>query len=129
MQIYRNQPPQKFQSTPPVKAATLSTPSNARVVIISIHAAREGGDLGQRTITKACHRISIHAAREGGDVADAPPKQLKYISIHAAREGGDVSAIDVLNAVEISIHAAREGGDDWWRLRRMQCPYFNPRRP
>ena len=37
---------------------------------ISIHAAREGGDIvGKRNISLA--RISIHAAREGGDYITA----------------------------------------------------------
>ena len=38
-------------------------------------------------------KISIHAAREGGDVS--PPRdcsRLAEISIHAAREGGDGKA-------------------------------------
>ena len=33
--------------------------------------------------------ISIHAAREGGDVIKKYPSQSSHISIHAAREGGD----------------------------------------
>ena len=33
--------------------------------------------------------ISIHAAREGGDVTDFTPATGVFISIHAAREGGD----------------------------------------
>ena len=55
-----------FQSTPPVKAATFTHYGYAIHKVISIHAAREGGDL-----RKTCHNthftISIHAAREGGD--------------------------------------------------------------
>ena len=36
-------------------------------MLISIHAAREGGDkIEKRTLMK--FRISIHAAREGGDM-------------------------------------------------------------
>ena len=55
-----------FQSTPPVKAATILLMSLLREQSISIHAAREGGD-GKST-NKRCNRaISIHAAREGGD--------------------------------------------------------------
>ena len=39
--------------------------------------------------------ISIHAAREGGD-PEGKNKMLKtYISIHAAREGGDCGMDDV----------------------------------
>ena len=33
--------------------------------------------------------ISIHAAREGGDVGISSGNPLVHISIHAAREGGD----------------------------------------
>ena len=36
--------------------------------------------------------ISIHAAREGGDIVALPVQKLIYISIHAAREGGDIVA-------------------------------------
>ena len=35
---------EKFQSTPPVKAATSGLTDAIRLVQISIHAAREGGD-------------------------------------------------------------------------------------
>ena len=45
--------------------------------------------------------ISIHAAREGGDLVRARNAGVNAISIHAAREGGDtlggtvgVSAVD-----------------------------------
>ena len=34
--------------------------------------------------------ISIHAAREGGDVSKPPVAHFRNISIHAAREGGDL---------------------------------------
>ena len=101
---------------------------------ISIHAAREGGDLCQKRIFHS-GRISIHAAREGGDDQQAAPfakeeifqstppvkaattrlvnnKFASIISIHAAREGGDHIVFGVAVALgDISIHAAREGGD------------------
>ena len=55
-----------FQSTPPVKAATTFYTLREVFGIISIHAAREGGDeyIPQRFPVLS---ISIHAAREGGD--------------------------------------------------------------
>ena len=60
--------PERFQSTPPVKAATVTELRDPRYIKISIHAAREGGDEdGLDTTTISL--ISIHAAREGGDVA------------------------------------------------------------
>ena len=55
-----------FQSTPPVKAATMRGLSKLRDLYISIHAAREGGD-NDAEAYKAAIDISIHAAREGGD--------------------------------------------------------------
>ena len=57
---------------------------------ISIHAAREGGDVHASAYTGA-DRISIHAAREGGDQHDVSQLVCDGISIHAAREGGDVT--------------------------------------
>ena len=56
----------EFQSTPPVKAATMRSSYHFRIYAISIHAAREGGDC----LPWFCGLvivISIHAAREGGD--------------------------------------------------------------
>ena len=49
-----------------MKAATELADSGIAVTSISIHAAREGGDL-LRCYNKSIKRISIHAAREGGD--------------------------------------------------------------
>ena len=57
-----------FQSTPPVKAATSMSPPWMPAENISIHAAREGGDIIE-TVKGIPAAISIHAAREGGDEA------------------------------------------------------------
>ena len=40
---------------------------------------------------ESVHRISIHAAREGGDLSEPLGAGYGDISIHAAREGGDRS--------------------------------------
>ena len=37
--------------------------------------------------------ISIHAAREGGDSLETQTKPNYLISIHAAREGGDTTGV------------------------------------
>ena len=55
-----------FQSTPPVKAATLYGEKELKMTYISIHAAREGGD-ASGIVFWVVSTISIHAAREGGD--------------------------------------------------------------
>ena len=39
-------------------------------------------------------KISIHAAREGGDLLRGYNKGIKRISIHAAREGGDMPSAE-----------------------------------
>ena len=97
--------------------------------IISIHAAREGGDDVTLADYKAALRISIHAAREGGDERQKRKPRHHVISIHAAREGGDVGGIAVVGGVAISIHAAREGGDVTLWAVYARTIYFNPRRP
>ena len=44
-------------------------------------------------------RISIHAAREGGDLLEAFDGHVRIISIHAAREGGDLFIVCVVGIV------------------------------
>ena len=71
-----------------MKAATLRVVADKPKGLISIHAAREGGDRSQRAGVQES-KISIHAAREGGDTAISSMDLVSSISIHAAREGGD----------------------------------------
>ena len=73
--------------------------------------------------------ISIHAAREGGDFLRACCFCAFTISIHAAREGGDPALQYAAVALAISIHAAREGGDKKVSALTATAKYFNPRRP
>ena len=96
---------------------------------ISIHAAREGGDVGGIAVVGGV-AISIHAAREGGDNRDTVFAVGGGISIHAAREGGDVQVVRCKDCPYfISIHAAREGGDRCRCQNPQPEPHFNPRRP
>ena len=71
-----------------MKAATSFTVEPRKQYIISIHAAREGGDRKTK-LHNVRQLISIHAAREGGDRVKLAAAIFLYISIHAAREGGD----------------------------------------
>ena len=71
-----------------MKAATVLTVAAVVNFIISIHAAREGGDERAARLNPR-NRISIHAAREGGDDDTTADDMSAPISIHAAREGGD----------------------------------------
>ena len=142
----------EFQSTPPVKAATSYDTYEKVKKVISIHAAREGGDgfpvlfnsLPPRfqstppvkaatlfELFRECGcKISIHAAREGGDnISHTLSVWHSVISIHAAREGGDPRRHHPRLYGAISIHAAREGGDPCLLRRRVRTGDFNPRRP
>ena len=73
--------------------------------------------------------ISIHAAREGGDEFITIRRGKVEISIHAAREGGDLHHPRFARASTISIHAAREGGDKYRGSIPPDGGDFNPRRP
>ena len=96
---------------------------------ISIHAAREGGDVKMMYLDENGN-ISIHAAREGGDSLNfGRNSACRLISIHAAREGGDEHQETLLQQVGISIHAAREGGDRNSPEIPLCRANFNPRRP
>ena len=96
---------------------------------ISIHAAREGGDVqpvGQLLCFVGFQSTPpVKAATDSRAAVDAVIK----ISIHAAREGGDVTLADYKSALRISIHAAREGGDVQVEHIRLCGHDFNPRRP
>ena len=73
--------------------------------------------------------ISIHAAREGGDLVNGGGNVTDQISIHAAREGGDNDLSGYTDDAVISIHAAREGGDHIAASAPVCVNNFNPRRP
>ena len=60
-----------------------------KVVNISIHAPREGGDQQAGVVVLNTETISIHAPREGGDRRSERRCIVALISIHAPREGGD----------------------------------------
>ena len=141
----------RFQSTPPVKAATYCTSQPVAIVDISIHAAREGGDavflppllshaIFQSTppVKAATQKYPQSLHRKG--FQSTPPVKAathfissydgeEHISIHAAREGGDSAELAEKIRTAISIHAAREGGDHFCHNFDRIGHYFNPRRP
>mgnify|MGYP007000470323 CR=1 FL=1 len=141
----------QFQSTPPVKAATRLSARERKLLPISIHAAREGGD---HVDIAAAHMRPAFQSTPPVKAATANAKKKKplsafqstppvkaatvtsrwicccsSISIHAAREGGDLIPHRQWRPVSISIHAAREGGDTLPRCPHGGAVYFNPRRP
>ena len=100
-----------FQSTPPVKAATLELSQSNSGIGISIHAAREGGDLDLDR-ARELYQISIHAAREGGDGFAGFGRHVNGVFQSTPPvKAATIGRICLPRDVRISIHAAREGGD------------------
>ena len=95
-----------FQSTLPVRGATIAA-------LKAVQAAQ----------------ISIHAPREGSDHEVIQPFGAQVISIHAPREGSDCRMGVELSQTKISIHAPREGSDHRYLIPHARPPYFNPRSP
>ena len=111
-----------------MKAATYANYEQLVGGVISIHAAREGGD-GTATKPFEWFAISIHAAREGGDCFGTIFECSLCISIHAAREGGDRKLDCSCRHNRISIHAAREGGDLRQECRKLRRILFQSTPP
>ena len=119
-----------FQSTHPVRGATLNYEVLAKMYRISIHAPREGCDHGWNVEPARTNEISIHAPREGCDpnVCSMPTMVVLFQSTHPVRGAtGGTPDLPILDA--ISIHAPREGCDQRMRMRWKRMPYFNPRTP
>ena len=97
----------EFQSTPPVKAATMRSSYHFRIYAISIHAAREGGD-GYILLCGLGILVSIHAAREGGDARClcSHVRKTEFQSTPPVKAATTISSLLSLNA-----------------------SHFNPRRP
>ena len=74
--------------------------------------------------------ISIHAAREGGDPRPRQPQGKRSISIHAAREGGDDDgyAKDIAQGVFQSTPPVKAATHNAHHFYPRQTN-FNPRRP
>ena len=96
-----------FQSTPPVKAATIGTNVEYGEVVISIHAAREGGDptnLATFCLTAAFQSTPpVKAATERASCGVQPSLFQSTPPVKAATREADVTLADY--------------------------KYFNPRRP
>ena len=100
-----------FQSTPPVKAATLFVERPVCCCVISIHAAREGGDLGStRLRTSLCRFQSTPPVKAATLTAKGQTMNQKFQSTPPVKAATS-SGVNGADAGGISIHAAREGGD------------------
>ena len=101
----------KFQSTRPMRDATILHLEPMLNHLISIHASHAGRDLMCLLLFQH-HLISIHASHAGRDQAIAERQQQAIkISIHASHAGRDLLCILSSHSVNISIHASHAGRD------------------
>jgi len=78
-----------FQSTLPVRGATVLRRLPVKLLLVSIHAPGEGSDPTSHR-SRAADGVSIHAPGEGSDLAQASaPDGVTAVSIHAPGEGSD----------------------------------------
>ena len=101
----------EFQSTRPVRGATITSASRSGRRRISIHAPRAGRDGHLRELAAGEFDISIHAPRAGRDKGLRGLGEPAHISIHAPRAGRDTRSGDIYPNIYISIHAPRAGRD------------------
>ena len=125
---------ERFQSTPPVRGATLRINPLYYILAISIHAPRAGGDIFISSPSSS-GGISIHAPRAGGDTREprenraprafqsTPPvrgatrnainitPRSRYFNPRPPCGGRQGGAGHRRRGLPISIHAPRAGGD------------------
>ena len=90
LSVYVNNKRYKFQSTLPVRGATQHTLLYYILLNISIHAPRAGSDALGQGLGRGISSISIHAPRAGSDYQTQWGFcNLTSISIHAPRAGSD----------------------------------------
>ena len=118
-----------FQSTRPVRGATLKAVSADVLQSISIHAPRAGRDaVGLCT---DCHHFPFQSTRpvRGATHCKGSKRKRQSISIHAPRAGRDAFHVACWLRCHISIHAPRAGRDSSIGLSAMDSLHFNPRAP
>ena len=81
--------PSIFQSTPPARGATLPEPQVIHVVIISIHAPREGGDASPRRSCSPCGHFNPRPPRGGRLCFSGCSISNVEFQSTPPREGGD----------------------------------------
>ena len=141
----------EFQSTRPVRGATLFNPDHSIKDFISIHAPRAGRDkalvsrltalvyfnprapCGARpavvyaTVTAA--KFQSTRPMRGATAAIELGYNNVFISIHAPHAGRDDRVHGVTTGHSISIHAPHAGRDVIASRSRVVTVYFNPRAP
>ena len=100
-----------FQSTLPLRGATIEELLTWEVIDISIHAPLAGSDVDNEKVNNNIY-ISIHAPLAGSDMGIPYKYIFRKISIHAPLAGSDNTPPQVADRIKkISIHAPLAGSD------------------
>ena len=119
----------EFQSTLPVRGATVNHFLAAFAVLISIHAPRAGSDVDVQMGRAELRQISIHAPRAGSDYAGSDLDKRMTISIHAPRAGSDIPPNDSCSNGN-NFNPRSPCGERRFRGGLKKCrKNFNPRSP
>ena len=142
-----------FQSTHPVRGATVGRVLRGGEFLLSIHAPREGCDGFDHHCWGVFGVLSIHAPREGCDLQNTDDVlHHGHLSIHAPREGCDAACLNACwpclsfqsthpvrgatralvsdeRAALLSIHAPREGCDIFRRTVSGRATIFQSTHP
>ena len=114
-----------FQSTPPVRGATLTTIRMPPCPAYFNPRPPCGGRQRASTEASAQYDISIHAPRAGGDLAnDGGHRLISRISIHAPRAGGDPTRmVSVLRSMNFNPRPPCGGRPVCSLPRRLRQPF------
>ncbi len=119
----------RFQSTHPARGATVGGQIDVHLLLISIHAPREGCDwVKARRAAYFTEFQSTHPARGATSWAELDAEAQEFQSTHPAR-GATLHRRYPRHVKEISIHAPREGCDISRRSVADDKQNFNPRTP
>ena len=112
-----------------MKAATTAPGFSANCTRISIHAAREGGDVtAWRGLGETCAFQSTPPVKAATRLTAYNFSALIFQSTPPVKAATEWTADDT-GVTKISIHAAREGGDRRFTATLNEQTDFNPRRP
>ena len=102
----------KFQSTRPVRGATLNDLVAGGLAVVSIHAPRAGRDTALAAMSFALIGFQSTRPVRGATFLSPPISPITAVSIHAPRAGRDILHVrGNRREVRVSIHAPRAGRD------------------
>ena len=98
--------------------------------MVSIHAPREGRDVGLREDLAGVVDVSIHAPREGRDKRAHRRQARQQVSIHAPREGRDgIDYVAMLGSGAFQSTRPVKGATVLISVSLPMTRGFNPRAP